>query len=235
MPEPDLKPGRAWSCCLKITFGVSLVLNVSACVGFAFFFFWIRKIQKMDKPAHPQPKPDPVNSSCPFGNGPAPLALALTLRSTDTLGMCWPKIAHEARLAAPYVVLADDWWLNDTALSPVYAGANRSFQLQNLLPGVSYSLQVQAWPWRSKEPTSSHVFRFQTQERAFCGNAKDLVVYRDAQQLDMPSKVKSCMMKSGTHVDDSRDCIVKVFLHWNYRTPKSPRREVVRSSAGADP
>jgi hypothetical protein len=192
-----------WRNCAFIS---SLTLNIITFVGIGTFMFWFTHTNDNANP--PSSPSQGLNRTCPYSNVSASLSLAVTYQSSDSLAVCWPHVAYEPRLIAPYRLMVDDWWLNSTTLLPVYAGNDEHFQFKGLLPGVPYRVQLMAEPFRTP-PIRTEPFLLHTLERPQCGNLQDLIIHRAAENNDMPGKVKRCLLNSGGNQQASIDCITR--------------------------
>ena len=142
------------------------------------------------------------NGSCPFGDVPVlgqPNATVVTI-GAQSLSICWTAHKHNTRVRAfAYELQMDDWFSNDTALSPIYIGDFRGVTLKDLLPATTYRLRLVAhsgdlYADDGPGPHFSEIVPVTTAESPACGNTNDLEVFR-SNGLSMGEEVQQCYIE----------------------------------------
>ena len=144
----------------------------------------------------------PFNGSCPFDNIAVlgePNATVVSV-GAEGFSICWTAHKHNARVSSyAYELQMDDWFSNDTALSPIYIGDFRGVTLKNLLPATMYRLRLvvhsgDLYAEDGSEPHFSEVVSVTTVDSPACGNANDLRIFR-SNGLAMGTEVQQCYIQ----------------------------------------
>lgn len=156
------------------------------------------------------------NGTCPFGDDSVlgkPNVSVVEVGS-QSLSVCWTAHKYNARVSNyAHELQRDDWFSNDTALSPVYIGNFRGVVLNGLLPATTYRLRLIAhsgdlYAADGSEPHASDVITVTTAGAPACGNAADLEAQRRSFGT-MKSDIQGCLIKALFNKQVAAQCIVE--------------------------
>ena len=156
------------------------------------------------------------NGTCPFGDTFVLGAPNITAASVgaQTISICWTAHKHNMRVNShAYELQSDDWFSNDTSLSPIYIGNFRGVTLTNLLPATEYRLRIVAhsgdlYAIDGSGPHRSEVVVVRTADALACGNANDLQMQR-MHFATMKSTIQTCLITALFNEDRAQACITE--------------------------
>ena len=189
-----------------IALGVSMVSNIGFLVTGSIYFGIQAATNAQNAGASSQTggsSAGKFNGTCPFGDeliyGPPNVTVVEV--GAETLSICWTAHKHNKRVNShAYELQSDDWFSNDTSLSPIYIGDFRGVTLSSLLPATEYTFRLishsgDLYALDGPGPQLSETITVTTLESPACGNKNDLTVFQ-TNGLGMGEEVQSCYIKN---------------------------------------
>jgi hypothetical protein len=202
-----------------VSLGVSVVLNV-LCVCLAIVYVYLLEYSSSGSGGASSATggggANAFNGTCPFSDESilGKPNVSVVEVGSQSLSVCWTRHSHNSRVRNyAYELQRDDWFSNDTALSPVYLGNFRGVVLHGLLPATTYRLRLVAhsgdlYAADGSEPHASDVVTVTTAGAPACGNAADLAAQRHFFRT-MKSDIQGCLIKALFNKQVAAQCIVE--------------------------